>query len=207
MSARRWGALITVCLAGAGLGVWLLTRPMPVPPPVVLHPSAALVTATQQHLTRLGQAVATPGPGPRTLRLSETDLNVILATSKPVRKLLASRGIAAVQILLQEPNALSLYASVRVQGRVQNVLIRGILTPDPKTGLRFAVSGVQAGRFPLPPALLSTQASQLAARFSQPLLRRLSLSVQSVSVQKKELIIVGVPVRPAIRQPVLPAHH
>ena len=162
------------------------------------------MTVTQKHLAALGQTASRLGP--RILRLSETDLNVILATSKPVRKMLSSRGVGAVQIVLQEPNALIIHASVRVQGHVQNVLVSGTLAPDPKNGLRFAVSGVQAGRFPLPPALISAQANQVAARFTQPTLRRLSLKVQTVSVEKKDLVVIGIPIKPASPQSASPAH-
>ena len=206
MSARRRAAIVAVCLGCVGLGGWLLVRPTPAPPPVVLHPSAAQVAVAQKRLTTLDQTVSRPSPGPRTLRLSETDLNVILATSKPVRKMLASRGVGAVQIELQEPNALTIHASVRVQGHVQNVLVSGTLAPDPKNGLRFAVTGVQAGRFPLPPALINAQANQIAARFTQPTLRRLSLTVQSVSVEKKDLVVIGIPIKPASPQSKSPAH-
>lgn len=204
MSARRRAAIVVVCLGCVGLGIWLLRRPAPAPSPVILHPSAAQVTVTQKHLAALGQTASRPGP--RILRLSETDLNVILATSKPVRKMLSSRGVGAVQIVLQEPNALIIHASVRVQGHVQNVLVSGTLAPDPKNGLRFAVSGVQAGRFPLPPALISAQANQVAARFTQPTLRRLSLKVQTVSVEKKDLVVIGIPIKPASPLSKSPAH-
>ena len=182
-------------------------RPTPAPPPVVLHPSAVQVAAAQKHLAALDQTVLQPGPEPRPLRLSENDLNVILASSKPLRKLLSSRGVGAVQIVLEEPNVVIVHASVRVQGRKQNVQMSGALTPDPKTGIRFAVSGVRAGRFPLPPALVNAQANQIAARFTLPLLRRLALSVQSVSIEKKELVIVGVPAKSAPPQSASPARH
>ena len=204
MSAKRRATIVAVCLGCVGLGGWLLVRPTPAPPPFVLHPSAAQVAVAQKRLTTLDQTASRPGP--RTLRLSETDLNVILATSKPVRKMLASRGVGAVQIELQEPNALTIHASVRVQGHVQNVLVSGTLAPDPKNGLRFAVSGVQAGRFPLPPALINAQANQVAARFTQPTLRRLSLTVQSVSVEKKDLVVIGIPIKPASPLSKSPAH-
>ena len=204
MSAKRRATIVAVCLGCVSLGIWLLRRPAPAPSPVILHPSAAQVTVTQKHLAALGQTASRPGP--RILRLSETDLNVILATSKPVRKMLSSRGVGAVQIVLQEPNALIIHASVRVQGHVQNVLVSGTLAPDPKNGLRFAVSGVQAGRFPLPPALINAQANQVAARFTQPTLRRLSLKVQTVSFEKKDLVVIGIPIKPASPLSKSPAH-
>ena len=208
MSAKRraarvavcLGCIVAVCLGCVGLG-WFLRRPAPAPSPVILHPSAAQVAVTQKHLAALDQTASRPGP--RILRLSETDLNVILATSKPIRRMLTSRGVGTVQIVLQEPNALIIHASVR--GHMPNVLIRGTLIPDSKTGLRFAVSDIQAERFPLPPALISAQASQVTARLSLPMLRRLSLTVQSVSVQKKELVIIGVPAA-ASPQSKSPAH-
>ncbi len=184
-------------LAAAGGAAWILLRPAPAPPPVVLHPTAAQVTQTEQHLTQLGQAATQAKPGPRTLRVSETDLNVTLAASKPVHKLLAARGVEAVQIVLLEPNRVVIHASVRVQGRPQNVQISGTLSPDPKTGLRFTATSAQAGRFPLPQALVNAQASRLTARFFRPFLSRLALTVQRVSVDKKELVLVGISSAPA----------
>lgn len=187
---------------------WLLLRPAPAPPPVALHPTARQVTQTQQRLASLGQAATRSQPGPRTLRLSETDLNVTLASNKSVHQLLTKRGVQAVQVILQEPNAMVLHAAVRVQGHVQNVQVSGTLSPDPKTGLRFAASAAQAGRFPLPPALVNAQANQLAARFSQPLLSRLSLTIQSVSVQKKDLVLTCLPAaKAASLQSASPARH
>lgn len=193
-------------LAACGAG-WMLLRPAPAPPPVALHPTARQAAQTQQRLASLGQAVAHPKPGPRTLRLSETDLNVTLASNKSVHQLLTKRGVEAVQIVLQEPDAVVLHAAVRVQGQTQNVQISGTLSPDPKTGLRFAASAAQAGRFPLPPALINAQANQLAARFSQPLLSRLSLTIQSVSVQKKDLILTCLPTAQASPLSASPARH
>lgn len=183
-----------------------LPRPSPAPPPVVLHPSAKQVAETQQHLAKLDQAVSRPAPGPRTLRLSENDLNVTLAENKSVRKLLASRGVQAVQIVFEEPNVV-LHASIRIQGHTQNVQIRGTLLSDPRTGIRFAASSAQAGRFPLPPALITAQANQLAARLSGPVLSRLSLTIQSVAVEKKDLVLVGVPRATASPQSASPVRH
>ena len=185
-------AFILFGLLVAGSAAWFLLRPSPAPPPVVLHPTAAQVTETRQHLASLDQTVSRPAPGPRTLRLSEDDLNVTLAANKSVRKLLTSRGVQAVQIVLEEPNVVTLHASVRVQGHAQNIQIRGTLLPDPKFGVRFAASSAQAGRLPLPPALITAQANQLAARLSQPILSRLSLTIQSVAVEKKNLVLVGI---------------
>lgn len=193
-------------LAGVG-AVWFLLRPAAAPPPVVLHPSAKQVADTRLHLAKLDQAVSRPAPGPRTLRLSENDLNVMLAANKSVHKLLVSRGVQAVQVVLEEPNAVTLHASLRVKGHTQNIQISGLLLPDPKMGLRFAASSAQAGRFPLPPALITAQANQLAARLSGPVLSRLSLTIQSVAVEKKDLVLVGVPRAMASLRSASPARH
>ncbi len=197
------GVLLGLFAAG-GAG-WLLLRPAPAPPPAALHPTARQAAETRQRLASLGRTATQSKPGPRTLRLSESDLNVTLASNKSVHQLLMKRGVEAVQIVLQEPNLVVLHASVRVQGRPQNVQINGILSPDPKTGLRFAATAAQAGRFPLPIALVNAQASQLTARFSHPLLSRLSLTVQSVRIEKKDLVLTCVPISKAFPQSVSPA--
>lgn len=194
-------------LLAAGGAVWLLLRPVPAPPPVVLHPTTMQIMQTEQHLAKLKDVVTQPKPGPRILRVSESDLNVTLAGNKSVHKLLVSRGVEAVQIVLLEPNRVVVHASVRVSGHSQNVLISGILSPDPKTGLRFAATGAQAGRFPLPQTLVNAQANQLTAHFSRPLLGRLALTIQSVSVDKKDLVLVGVPAAKASPQLASPARH
>jgi hypothetical protein len=193
---RRTRPLVTGVLLGllAAAG-WLLRRPAPAPP-VVPHPTAVQMAQTRQHLASLGRAASRTQAGPRLLRLSENDLNVTLAANPSVRGLLTKRGVQAVQIVLQEPDAVVVHASVRVQGHFQNVQISGTLSPDPKTGLRFSAFAAQAGRLPLPPALINAQANQLAARFSRPLLRRLSLTVQSVSIQKKDLLLTCAPASP-----------
>ena len=185
----------------------MLLRPAPAPPPAMLHPTARQAAETQQRLATLSHTAAQLKPGPRTLRLSENDLNVTLASNKPVHQLLLKRGVEAVQIVLQEPNAIILHAAVRVQGHSQNVQISGTLSPDPKTGLRFAASAAQAGRFPLPQALVNAQANQLTARFSRPLLSRLSLTVQSVRVQKKDLVLICAPLTTASPRSASPARH
>lgn len=205
---KRYAVLGVLLGLGAAAGAaWLLLRPAPAPPPVALHPTARQAAQTQQRLAGLSRAATKFQPGPRTLRLSENDLNVTLAANKSVHQLLTKRGVEAVQVVLQEPDAVVLHAAVHVGGRVQNVQISGTLSPDPKTGLRFAASGAQAGRFPLPLALVNAQATQLAARFSQPLLSRLSLTIQSVSVQKKDLVLTCVPAAQASPPPASPARH
>lgn len=199
------GALLGL-LAAAG-AAWLLLRPAPAPPPVVLRPTPAQVAQTEQHFAKLKDVVVQAKSGPRTLRVSETDLNITLAANKSVHKLLVSRGVEAVQIVLQEPNRMVIHASVRVQGHPENIQISGVLSPDPKTGLRFTARGAQAGRFPLPQTLVNAQANQLAARFSRPFLSRLALTVQSVSVNKKDLVVVGIPAAKASPQSTSPVRH
>ena len=193
-------------LAAAGTG-WLLLRPAPAPPPVMLHPTAQQAAQTRQHLAALSRSGTQAEPGPRTLRLSETDLNVTLASNKSVHQLLTKRGVEAVQIVLLEPDAVVLRAAVRVQGHSQNVQISGTLSPDSRTGLRFTETTAQVGRFPLPQALVNAQANQLAARFSQPLLGRLSLTVQSVRVENKDLVLTCAPAAMASPPAASPARH
>lgn len=200
-----FGVLLGLLAAG-GAG-WILWRPAPAPPPVALHPTARQAAETKQRLTSLSRAATQSKPGPRTLRLSENDLNVTLAANPAVRGLLTKRGVEAVQIVLQEPNTVVVHASVHVQGHLQNVQISGTLSPDPQTGLRFAATAAQAGRFPLPTALVNAQATQLAARFSRPLLGRLSLTVQSVRIEKKDLVLTCLPAAKASPQSASPARH
>ncbi len=183
---------------------WFLLRPSPAPPPVVLHPSAGQIAETQKRLTGLGQAAAKPGNSPRTLRLSENDLNVTLAGSKPLQKLLTAHGVQAVQVVLQEPDGIILHATATVRGQTQNVQIDGTLAPDPKTGLRFTATNAQVGSLPLPPGVVTSEAGGLADHFARQFLGRLSLSVQGVYVQKKDLVIVGIPTAPASAAPASP---
>ena len=202
---KRKAPLVVLLLAAAfGLGAWLLLRPKPAPPPVLLHPTAHQVAETEKHLNALSAAAAKPGSEPRTLRLSAQDINVALAGSRPLQKLLTAHGVHAVQIVLSEPNHVTIHASVTVHGQTQNVQIDGTLAPDPKTGLRFAASGAQVGSLPLPAPLVSAEADNLAAHFSHQFLRRASLSVQGVYVQKNALVIDGIPTA-ALPTPASPA--
>ncbi len=178
----------------SGLG-WFFLHPSPAPPPVVLRPTAHQVAETQKHLDVLGKTVSQPGAGPRTLRLSENDINVALAGSPSLKKLLAAHGVKAVQIVLEEPDSIVVHASATVQGQVQNIQISGAVAPDPKLGVRFTATHAQVGSLPLPPALVTSEANGLAARFSRQLLSHAALSVQGVYVQK-DLVIIGVPLQP-----------
>ena len=207
MNVKRVASFIgLVLLLCAGSGTWLLTRPLPLPP-VRLHPTVTQIATAQRHLATLNQIATRSGLGPRTVRLSESDLNVTLSSSKPLQSVLADHGIGAVQIELQEPNVLVIHASMRVHGFWQNVQITGTLVPDPKSGVRFDANRAQAGRFPLPLSFVTAQVDRLAARFSQPLLAHLPLTVQSLSVQKKELVLVGIPLVKASPRSKSPAHH
>jgi hypothetical protein len=185
--------VILLIIAVLGGCAWLLLRPKPAPAPVMLHPTTRQVADTQKRLTGLEQAASKPGTSPRTLRLSENDLNVALAGSRPLQKLLASHGVQAVQIVLREPDSVIIHAAATVRGQTRNVQISGTLAPDPKTGLRFIASGAQVGSLPLPASVVTAEAGSLASHFARQLLRRRAFSVQSVLVQKKELVIVGIP--------------
>ena len=184
---KRKAALIVLSLG------WFFLRPGPAPPPVALRPTARQVADTQKHLDALGKTVSKPGTGPRTLRLSENDINVALASSPSLKKLLTAHGVKAVQVVLQEPDSVVVHASATVQGHVQNIQISGAVAPDPKLGVRFTATSAQVGSLPLPPALVTSEANGLAARFSRQLLSHFSLSVQGVYVQGKNLVIVGLP--------------
>lgn len=176
-------------------GLLYALRPPPVPPPLALHPTARRAALAERHVEGVKNEVLAPtGHGPRTIRVSEDDLNVYLASSRPVRTLLKSRGVQAVQITLQQPAGLTLRAAVRLQGQVRNVQIDGLLAADPDLGLRFTATHAQVGRVPLPAALLTRQANALAARFSHLLASRMPLSIQSVQVQGHTLVVRGTPV-------------
>lgn len=188
----------------------LLRRPPPVPPPVVLHPTTQQAAQAQRHWEALQQELqpeepprktmpaggqkAAP-PKPRTLRLSEEDLNVTLAGNQAARRLLAARGVKTVQIILSEPANLTIRAAVSVKGRPQNVQLDGGLAPDPKLGLRYTATRAQVGRLPLPPSVVTAQANALAARFTGQMHGRLPFVIQSVQVQGKMLVLTGLPVK------------
>ncbi len=207
VTSKRKAVLVVLLLAALMSLGWFFLRPAPAPPPAVLRPTAHQVAETQKHLDTLGKTAARPGTGQRTLRLSEKDINIALASSASLEKLLAAHGVKAVQIVLQEPDGIVVHASAAVQGHVQNIQISGVLAPDPKLGVRFAATHAQVGRLPLPPALVTSEANGLAAHFSHQLLRHFSLSVQGVYVQKKDLVIVGVPAAAASPPTASPARH
>lgn len=207
----------------------LLRRPPPVPPPAVLRPTPKQAAQAQRHLDALFQQLQ-PDPAPppgtppsrqpvppkqRTLRLTEEDLNVTLAGNKAARKMLAARGVRAVQVILSEPAHLTVRATVVVKGRAQNIQLDGTLAADPKIGLRYTASRAQVGRFPLPPAAVTAQADALAARLSDQMRGHLPLTIQSVQVQGKTLVLTGLLVRlarvrtpaPASPRSASPAHH
>jgi len=203
--------LLAVLLAAAAL--LLLRRPPPVPPPVVLRPTARQAAQAQRHMDALQQQLL-PDPAPpqgappslppkqRTLRLSEEDLNVYLAGNRPARKMLAARGVQAVQVILSEPAHLMVRATVLVKGHPQNIQLDGALAPDPKIGLRYTATRAQVGRFPLPPAAVSAQTDALAARFAGQMRGHLPLTIQTVRVQGKTLVLTGLLVsRTRVRPP------
>lgn len=229
---RRASLLALLAVALAVMALLLLRRPPPVPPPIVLHPTPRQTARATRHMEALqqelqpeeppqkgtggGRQKAPPPapPKPRTLRLSEEDLNVYPAGNQGARKLLAARGVKAVQIILSEPANLTIRAAVSVKGRPQNVQLDGGLAPDPKLGLRYTATHAQVGRFPLPPAAVTAQANALAARFARQMRGRLPLVVQSVQVQGKMLVLTGLlvkrtrvgPPSPASPRPASPAH-
>ena len=241
---KRKPALLTLlAVALAAIALLLLRRPPPVPPPVILRPTTAQTAQAQRHMealqkelqpetspqealpqeempkgarTRQGKAAQEKAVPPRlrTLRLSEEDLNVTLDGSPVARKMLAARGVKAVQIILSEPANLTIRAAVLVKGRAQNVQLDGSLAPDPKLGLRYTATHAQVGRFPLPPAVVTAQANSLAARLAGQMHGRLPLAIQSVHVEGKMLVLTGLliqrtrvrPPAPASPPPTSPAH-
>jgi len=210
---KRKTALLALLAAVAVIALLLLRRPPPVPPPVLLHPTTQQSAQATRHLealqqelqpeeppqknTRSGRQKASLPAPPKlhTLRLSEEDLNVYLAGNQAARKMLAARGVKTVQIILSEPANLTIRAAVSVKGRSQNVQLDGGLTPDPRLGLRYTATRAQVGRFPLPPAVVTAQANALAARLAGQMHGRLPLTVQSVRVQGKMLVLSGLLVK------------
>lgn len=218
--------LLAVLVAGSAL---LLGRhPPAVPPPAALRPTPLQAAQAQRHLDVLQQQLQPdplPPPGvppsrrpalprQRTLRLTEEDLNVTLAGNKDARKMLAARGVKAVQVILSEPAHLTVRATVLVKGRAQNIQLDGTLAPDPKIGLRYTATHAQVGRFPLPPTAVTAQADALAARLSGQMSDHLPLTIQSVRVEGKTLVLTGLlarrlavrPLASASPRSVSPAH-
>ena len=209
--------LLAVLVAGSAL--LLGRRPPAVPPPAALRPTPLQAAQVQRHLDVLQRQlqpdpapppVTAPSrrpapPKPRTLRLTEEDLNVTLAGNKSARKMLAARGVKAVQVILSEPAHLTVRATVLVKGRAQNIQLDGTLAADPKIGLRYTATHAQVGRFPLPPTAVTAQADALAARLSGQMRGHLPLIVQSVRVQGKTLVLTGLLARRARIRPPAPA--
>jgi len=206
---KRKAAILAFLAVGlAAFGLVVLRRPPAVPPPAALHPTVRQVALAQKRLESLVALSAprpalsrpfppAPPPASRTLRVSEEDLNVFLAGSPTARRLLAARGIRAIQVFLLEPSGLTIRATMDFHGHPQNVQFDGLLAPDPQLGLRFTVTHAQVGRFPVPALVLARQADALAARFSRSMRRRLPITVQSVRVVGKMLLLSGPPVPPA----------
>lgn len=190
---NRWFLLLLFGLAA--LGAFFYFRPQPVPPPRVLHPTPRQAALAQQHIEGLSEQLTRPArSGPRTLRVSENDLNIYLASNRSLHAQLLSHGVQAVQVTLEEPANVTLRAAITLNGRPQNVQLDGALAPDSQLGLRFTATHAQVGQFPLPSAALTAQANALAARFGRQMAGRLPLAIQSVQVQNKSLLVTGVPI-------------
>jgi len=219
---RKPALLALLAAALAVMALLFLRRPLPLPP-VVLHPTTQQSARAMRHMEALQQelqpeeslqkstllgrrkASAPASPKPRTLRLSEEDLNVYLAGNQSARRLLAAQGVKTVQIILSEPANLTIRAAVSVKGRPQNVQLNGALAPDPKLGLRYTATHAQVGRFPLPPAVVTAQANALAARLTRQMHGRLPLTIQSVRVQGKMLVLTGLLIKRRRVAPPAPA--
>lgn len=207
------GSLFLVSTLGGYLYSGLGSAP---PPPVVPHPTAQWVAQATHHLETLFQpappAAAPPAKGPhlpaapRTLRVSEDDINVYLAGNAAARALLKSHGVEAVQIVLIPPNSITLHAIFILRGQPRTVLISGIVTPNPTQGVNFAATQAQAGHFPLPPGVVSSQAQTILRGFIVRSHHRLPLTVQSLEIEGKTLVITGVPVSPETPPLASPAH-
>lgn len=207
------GSLFLVSTLGGYLFSGLGSAP---PPPVVPHPTVQRVAQATHRLETLFQAVppaaAMPAKGPhtppkpRTLRVSEDDINVYLAGNAAARALLKSRGVQAVQVVLTPPDVITLHAIFVLHGEPRTVQISGILTPNPTQGINFAATQAQAGHFPLPPGVVSSQAQTILRGFILRSHHRLPLTVQSVEIEDKTLVITGLPVPPETPPPASPAH-
>jgi len=218
LSAIVLGGLFLVSALGGYLYSGLGTAP---PPPVVPHPTVQRVAQATHRLETLFQpappaagshAEGTPAEGahapvkPRTLRVSEDDINVYLAGNAAVRALLKSRGVQAVQIVLIPPNSITLHAIFVMRGQPRIVLISGLLTPNPVQGVNFAATQAQAGHFPLPPGVVSSQAQAILRGFIVRSHHRLPLTVQSLQIEGKTLVITGLPVSPETPPAASPGH-
>ncbi len=226
MKRKLWLVLLVI---GLGSAAWLALRPKPAPPPMRLHPTVPQVAAAERHLSALDALTAPISPSPpvpagrpapnlpaesssptapkspaapkpRILRVSAADLNTYLAGNAAARKQLAAHGVEAVSVAFMEPSSLILHAAVRVRGHMQNAEISGTLAPDPKTVLRFTATGAKVGRLLLPPRAVTRQAGIYASRLLGARLRRVTLSVQHVSVEQNTLVLIAVPIKPASPQ-------
>ena len=206
--------LFLVSVLGGCFYAGLRTAP---PPPVVPHPTVQRVAQATHRLEMLFQPEPPaagphaegprPPPKPRTLRVSEDDINVYLAGNAAARALLKSRGVQAVQVVLTPPDAVTLHAIFVLHGQPRPVLIRGILTPNPVQGVNFAATKAQAGHFPLPPGVVSAQAQTILRGFVRRSHHRLPLTVQSLQIVDKTLVVTGLPVSPETLPAASPAHH
>lgn len=215
LAAAFLGGLFLVSALGGYFYAGLRTAP---PPPVVPHPTVQRVAQAAHRLETLFQpalpaakshaarAEGPPAPPkPRTLRVSEDDINVYLAGNAAARALLKSRGVQAVQIVLTPPNIVTLHAIFVLHGQPRTVQISGVLTPNPEQGVSFAATQAQAGHFPLPPGVVSAQAQTILRGFVRRSHHRLPLTVQSLQIEGKTLVITGLPVSPETPPAVSPA--
>lgn len=212
VSAALLGSLFLASTLGGYLYAGLGSAP---PPPVVPHPTVQRVAQATHRIETLFQPeppvagphaerrLHTPAK-PRTLRVSEDDINVYLAGNAAARALLKSHGVQAVQIVLTPPDVITLHAIFIMRGQPRTVQISGVVTPNPTQGVNFAATQAQAGHFPLPPGVVSSQAQTILRGFIVRSHHRLPLTVQSLQIEGKTLVITGLPVSSETPPPASP---
>jgi len=215
---RHIGLFVFALLVLAG-GALVLTR-KPVPPPDVAVYTPRQAQAAQEHVSAVRAQLEQPdahqnlsaadpavvqhvhqphGPDLVRLQLSQADLNAYFATSPPVKAMLTSHHVRAVQMLLKAPRGITVRATMLRGGHPYNIQIETIVRADPKAGLRVTATGAQVGRLPLPPALVTAQANKIAGQMAGKMRGRLPLVLQDVRVQGDRLVLIGLPRGPQPR--------
>jgi hypothetical protein len=161
------------------------------PEPVVNAPAPSSSATNLQIDSQRAVSNTSQGNGIRTIRISDNDINVVLAGDAGVISDMKSKGLTNAHIKFADPSNVSFSATVQKDGHAQSITIDGTLATSTDGDLSYSPHAVRLGALPLPESTFDKLIRRECDGVLKLGIQRLPISVQTVAVKNHQLILSG----------------
>jgi hypothetical protein len=127
------------------------------------------------------------------VRISESDVNTVLAGSSQVIADLESHDVSYVQVKFIKPNIVLVSGQLSRNGSNQSITVSGILNAASDGELAYHPQSVKLGALPVPESTFDKLIQRESTRILNASLPHIPFIVTGISIKNHQLLLTGTP--------------